>query len=94
MPKFIVQVMIREAYEVEAGDARDAEQKLRSNHDEYRSGISEMWPTGRLRDTYKGYYADVKPDHILECYQPIQFLGASHIQEEAIPTEDPEKVGA
>ena len=26
MPKFIVQVMIREAYEVEAGDARDAEQ--------------------------------------------------------------------
>ena len=93
MPKFIVQVMIREAYEVEAEDARDAEQKLRSNHDEYRSGISEMWPTGRLRDNYKGYYADVKPPNTLGVY-PIQFYGASFVQEEAIPTEDPEKVGA
>ena len=87
MPKFIVQVMIREAYEVEAGDARDAEQKLRRNHDQ------DVWRAKKQGDTYKGYYADVKPDHILECYQPIQFYGASFVPEEAIPTEDPEKVG-
>lgn len=80
MPKFIVQVRIRESYEVEAEDARDAEEKLRSNHAQYRSGTMYQDPY-----TYKGYYADVKPDHILECYQPIQFLGASHIQKEAIP---------
>ena len=81
MPKFLVQVSITETYEVEAFGPRSAEEKLRSNHYQYRSG------------NYKGYYADVKPRNTLGVY-PIQFYGASFVQEEAIPTEDPEKVGA